>query len=162
MKQANSRHCFVCGVENPAGLHLHFYETGPGEVTAEYIVGKQHEGYPGIVHGGIVAAMLDEVTGRAHMGPATNPRFMFTAKLEVRYRKPVPVGKPLRLVGKAGEEKTRTATAKGFLYGPEGDLLAEADALLVNVPESMVNRADLESFGWKVYPDGEKETVDDR
>ena len=115
MKQANSRHCFVCGLENPAGLHLHFYESAPGEVTADYTVEKQHQGYPGIVHGGIVAAMLDEVTGRVHMGPTSKPRFMFTARLDVRYRKPVPVGKPLRLVGKAGEGKSRTATAKGYL-----------------------------------------------
>ena len=155
MKQANSRQCFVCGLENPAGLHLHFYESAPGEVTANYTVGEQHQGYPGIVHGGIVAAMLDEVTGRAHMGPTSNPRFMFTARLDVRYRKPVPVGKPLRLVGKAGNGKSRMATAKGFLYGPGGELLAEAEAILVNVPETMVKQADLESLGWKVYPDEE-------
>lgn len=136
---------------------MHFYESAPGEVTAEYTVKEQHQGYPGIVHGGIVAAMLDEVTGRAHMGPTDNPRFMFTARLDVRYRKPVPVGKPLRLVGKAENGKSRMATAKGYLYGPEGDLLAEAEAILVNVPESMVNQTDLESLGWKVYPDDEGE-----
>lgn len=155
IKQANSRQCFVCGVENPAGLHLHFYERAPGEVTATYLVCEQHQGYPGIVHGGIVAAMLDEVAGRAHMGSTSNPRFMFTARLDVRYRKPVPVGKPLRLVGKAGSVKSRTATAQGFLYGPDGELLAEAEVLLINVPDSLVNQADLESLGWKVYPDEE-------
>jgi acyl-coenzyme A thioesterase PaaI-like protein len=153
MKQANSRHCFVCGLENPAGLHLHFYETEPGEVTAQYTVGEQHQGYPGIVHGGIVAAMLDEVAGRVHMGSTDQPRFMFTARLDVRYRKPVPVGKPLRLVGKAGDKKTRMATAKSFMYGPDGDLLAEAEAILINVPESVVDQVDLESLGWKVYPE---------
>jgi acyl-coenzyme A thioesterase PaaI-like protein len=97
--------------------------------------------------------MLDEVTGRVHMGPSDKPRFMFTARLDVRYRKPVPVGKPLRLVGKAGESKSKMATAKGYLYGPDGDLLTEAEAILINVPNSMVNEADLEALGWKVYPD---------
>jgi uncharacterized protein (TIGR00369 family) len=157
MKQANSRHCFVCGLENPAGLHLHFYESAPGEVTANYTVGEQHQGYPGVVHGGIIAAMLDEVSARAHMGPSSNPRFMYTARLDVRYRKPVPVGKPLRLVGRAGSGKSRMATAKGFIYGPEGELLAEAEALLINVPESIVSDVDLESLGWKVYPDEKSE-----
>lgn len=161
MKQANSRKCFVCGLENPAGLHLHFYESAPGEVTAHYTVQEQHQGYPGIVHGGIVAAMLDEVTGRVHMGSTTNPRFMFTARLDVRYRKPVPVGEPLRLVGVAGDSKSRTATAKGYLYGPEGDLLAEAEAILINVPKSMVDQADLEALGWKIYPDEDMDAGND-
>ena len=100
--QPNSRHCFVCGIANPVGLHLRFYETAPGEVTVECTLPEQYQGYPGVVHGGIVAAMLDEVSGRSYMGNGESPRFMFTARLEVRYRKNVPVGQPLRLVGKAG------------------------------------------------------------
>lgn len=67
-RQPNSRHCFVCGVENPHGLHLTFKQTAPDEVTVEYTVPEHFQGYPGVVHGGIVAAMLDEVAGRAHMG----------------------------------------------------------------------------------------------
>jgi acyl-coenzyme A thioesterase PaaI-like protein len=152
MKQPNSRHCFVCGVENHSGLHLNFYETEPGEVTVTTVIDERFQGYPGVVHGGIVASMLDEVAGRVHMGE-NPPRFMFTAHLNVRYRKPVPVGKPLRMVGKAGESRGRTATGKAYLYGPEGDLLAEAEALLVNVPDSLVMDRDLEALGWKVYPD---------
>ena len=148
--QANSRNCFVCGLENPFGLHLRFYETSPGEVTAEYTVPEHFQGYPGVVHGGIVAAMLDEVCGRVHMS-GDPPRFLYTARLEVRYRQNVPVGEPLRLVGRAARSKGRTATATGEIYGPEGILLAEADALLVNVPEDVVATVDLEALGWKVY-----------
>ena len=77
--QPNSRHCFVCGLENHFGLKLRFIETGPGEVSAEYTVPDQFQGYPGLVHGGIVTAMLDEVTGRAHMSDGET-RFMYTAK----------------------------------------------------------------------------------
>lgn len=152
-KQPNSRHCFVCGVENPIGLHLKFYETGPGEVTADINLTDQYQGYPGIVHGGVIAAMLDEAAGRAHMGPPDEPRFMFTAKLDVRYRKNVPVGQPLRLVGKAGLSKRRTAEASSAIYDQEGVLLADADLLLVNVPENMIPDIDLANLGWKVYPD---------
>ncbi len=152
MKQPNSKHCFVCGRENPYGLRLNFYETAPGEVVVEYTVPEQFQGYPGVVHGGVVAAMLDEVTGRVHMG-GDPPRYMFTARLDVRYHKNVPVGKPLRIVGYAGKSKERTATASGKIFGPEGELLAEAEALLVNVPDEISNQVDLESLGWKVYPD---------
>lgn len=152
MKQPNSKHCFVCGKENPYGLKLEFYEISPGEIVVEYTVPEQFQGYPGVVHGGIVAAMLDEVTGRVHMG-GDPPRFMFTAKLEVRYHKNVPIGKPLRIIGLAGKSKERTAVASGKIFGPDGDLLAEAEAVLVNVPGVVANQVDLEALGWKVYPD---------
>ncbi len=150
--QPNSRHCFVCGLENPYGLHLKFFETGPGEVTAEYTVPEQYQGYPGVVHGGIVAAMLDEVAGRVHMN-SDPPRFMYTARLELRYRKNVPVGRPLRLVGRAGKSKGRTAAATGAIYALDGELLAEAEALLVDVPANVIDAVDLEALGWRVYPD---------
>jgi acyl-coenzyme A thioesterase PaaI-like protein len=152
MKQANSADCFVCGRANQFGLQLAFYETAPGEVTCEYTVPEQYQGYPGVVHGGIVAAMLDEVCGRAYMGGET-PRFMYTARLEIRYRKNVPIGKPLRIIGKTNKSKSRTATATGVIYGPEGDVLAEADALMVDIPEDIYSSIDLESLGWKVYED---------
>jgi acyl-coenzyme A thioesterase PaaI-like protein len=152
MKQPNSNHCFVCGRNNPYGLNLKFYETAPGEVVVEYTVPEQFQGYPGVVHGGVVAAMLDEVTGRVHMG-GYPPRFMFTARLDVRYRKNVPIGQPLKIIGRAGISRERTATAKGEIIGPNGDILAEAEALLINVPEAMVNNVDLDALGWKVDPD---------
>jgi acyl-coenzyme A thioesterase PaaI-like protein len=68
LKQANARDCFVCGVENPVGLHLKFYQTSPNEVTANLTVPEYYQGYPGILHGGIAAALLDEAAGRALMG----------------------------------------------------------------------------------------------
>lgn len=150
MKQPNSLRCFVCGIANPFGLQLSFYQTGKEEVTAEYTVPEHYQGYPGVVHGGIVASMLDEITGRAHMG-CDPPRFMYTARLEVRYRRNVPVGQPLRLVGRAGKSRGRTAAASGVIYDVEGNVLAEAEALLVDVPEEVISSADLEELGWKVY-----------
>jgi len=152
VKQPNSRHCFVCGLANNIGLQMKFYETAPGEVTAEYTVPAHYQGYPGVVHGGIVAAMLDEVCGRSHMG-GDPPRFMYTARLDIRYRKNVPVEQPLRLVGRAGKSKRRTATASGEIYGPDGSLLAEAQAVLIDIPEDVIDTVDLEALGWKVYAD---------
>jgi acyl-coenzyme A thioesterase PaaI-like protein len=152
MKQPGSLHCFVCGVANPFGLHLDFYETAPGEVTASFTAPTEYQSYPGIVHGGIVAAMLDEVSGRALMG-VDSPRFMFTARLDIRYRKNVPIGVPLRLVGHAGKSKGKAAVATGEIYGPDGTLLAQAEALLVDVPDDIVQTTNLDDLGWKVYPD---------
>lgn len=153
-RQPNSQHCFVCGVSNPVGLRLKFYNSSPGEAVAEVILPEQYQGYPGVVHGGIVAAMLDEVAGRAHMG-GDPPRFMFTARLDIRYRKNVPVGQLLRLVGKAGNSRGRAAEATAAIYNQEGELLAEATALMVDVPQSVVEGVSLEDLGWKVYPEEE-------
>jgi acyl-coenzyme A thioesterase PaaI-like protein len=149
--QPNSRSCFVCGLSNPFGLHLRFYDTGPGEVAADYTVSEQYQGYPGVVHGGIVAAMLDELAGRVHMG-GDPPRFLYTARLEVHYRRNVPVGQPLHLVGKAVSTEGRKATSTSAIYDQAGTLLAEANALLINVPDKVIQSTDLESLGWKVYP----------
>lgn len=151
-QQPNSRLCFVCGVENPIGLALKFYQTGPGEVTAECVLGDEYQGYPGIVHGGIVAAMLDEITARTLMGGEPT-RFMYTAKMEVRYRNHVPIGEKLRLVGKALKANKRATAATGAIYGPDGKLLAEAEALLVDVPDEVIQSVDMEALGWKVYAD---------
>ena len=153
-RQASSKHCFVCVVENPHGLHLVFHQTGPGEVTADYVAPDHFQGYPGIVHGCIVAAMLDEISGRAFMDDDPGkPRFMFTARLELRYRRNVPVSQPLRLVGRAIKSKGRTATATWQIFGPDVVLLAEAEALLVDIPGEALDSEVLENLGWKVYPD---------
>lgn len=152
--QPNSQHCFVCGLNNPFGLKLRFYQTGPGEVTTNFTAPEHYQGYPGVVHGGIVAAVLDEVVGRAIM--ATDPsasRFMFTARLTLRYRKNVPIGQPLRVVGRIDQDKRLRATAKGKIYDAEDQVLAEAEGLLVNMPEGAYEDVDLASLGWRVYPE---------
>jgi acyl-coenzyme A thioesterase PaaI-like protein len=154
IKQPNSLFCFVCGIQNPFGLKLKFYQTGPGEVTVFHTIPETYQGYPGIVHGGIVASMLDEAAGRALMAvDADITRFMFTARLDIHYRQPVPIGRELKLVGVAGKRKTRSATATASLYGPEGDLLAEANVILVDAPQEKLEADSLDSLGWKVYPD---------
>jgi len=155
IKQPNSRMCFICGLENPVGLHLHIYEIEPGVVESTYFAPEHFQGYPGVLHGGIVAAIIDEVSGRAHMGsdPMT-PRFMFTAKLEVKYRKNVPIGKQLKIVGKAGKSKARSAEAWAGIYDAETDeLLAEGTTLLMNVPAEQFDNSRLNELGWKVYPE---------
>jgi uncharacterized protein (TIGR00369 family) len=157
IKQPNSLHCFVCGIENQNGLKLRFYETGPGEVTVHHTVDEHFQGYPGVVHGGIVASMLDEALGRSMMGvDPENSRFMYTARLEIQYRKPVPVGKELTMVGRAGRRKNRSATASAAIYGPGGELLAEASAILVDIPPEVLGAYSVEELGWQVYPDGEE------
>lgn len=151
--QPNSKMCFICGLENPVGLKLRIYQTEPGVIETTYTAPAHFQGYPGVLHGGIVATILDEISGRSHMGDPSAPRFMFTGKLEVKYRKNVPTGKPLKIIGRAGKSKGKMAEGWAGIYDEEGTLLAEANTLLVNVPEEMLDSANLEELGWKVYPD---------
>lgn len=153
--QPSSKHCFICGVANPSGLHLKFIENIPGVVTCDFTVPENFQGYPGIVHGGVVSAILDEVSGRTIMGEAEKPRFMFTAKMEVRFHKNVPIGQPLHAVGKVVKSRKRVATVTGSIYDIEDNLLAECESLLVDIPDDMINGVDMEALGWRVYSDEE-------
>ncbi len=78
----------------------------------------------------------------------------YTAKLEVKYRRHVPIGKPLKIVGRAGRDRGRSAEAWAGIYDETGELLAEGNTLLVAVPQDLLDNANLEELGWKVYPEG--------
>ena len=147
--------CFICGLENPIGLHLHIYETEPGVVESTYLAPDHFQGYPGVLHGGIVAAIVDEIAGRSLMGSdPLNPRFMFTAKMEVRYRKNVPIGKELKIIGKAGRSRGKSAEGWAGIYDADtSELLAEGKVLLIDVPEGQFDPSRLGELGWRVYPD---------
>jgi len=152
--QPNSKMCFICGLENPVGLKLRIYETEPGVVETTYTAPEHFQGYPGVLHGGIIATIIDEVSGRSLMGTAEQTRFMFTARIEVKYRKNVPIGRPLRIVGKALKDRGHSAEAWAGIYDAQsGELLAEGSTLLVNVPQDRMDMSSLEEMGWKVYPD---------
>jgi uncharacterized protein (TIGR00369 family) len=151
-KQPNSLHCFACGLENTFGLQIHFYDNGIDEVRAEYTVPDHFQGYPGIVHGGIVATMLDELLGRSVM--AKDPTyFMVSAKLTVRYRKPVPIGQPLHLLGKVLRRKSRISTSIAEIRLSDGTLCAEAEGTLVHLEGFDIENERLDELGWKIYPE---------
>ncbi len=152
VKQPNSRNCFACGLENPYGLGLTFYELGPDLLESHYTVPEHFEGYPGVVHGGVVASMLDEMVSRAAMIGQHN-RFMMTAKLEIRYRKPVPTGQGLHLQARLTRPAGRVATATAEIRLPDGTVAAEADATLAPMPAGSTDETMLNSLGWRLYPD---------
>jgi uncharacterized protein (TIGR00369 family) len=142
--------CFVCGLENLAGLKLVFYETGPAEVTATYTPPDQFQGYPGLLHGGIVASLLDEVGGRVVM-IGDHKHFMLTAKMEVKYRRPTPLGQALTVYGRLVKQRGRLALAHAELRLPDGTVTAEAELTLADLPGDTVRDGDLEALGWRVY-----------
>lgn len=152
-KQPNSLHCFICGIENPIGLKLKIYVNDDSSISTTYTAPEHFQGYPGVLHGGIVAAILDEISGRALMGDPSSPRFMFTGKLEVKYRKNVPIGKPLQIIGRAVKTKGKIAEGWAGIFNEKNELLAEAKTLLIDVPQNILDQTDVEILGWKIYPD---------
>jgi uncharacterized protein (TIGR00369 family) len=151
-KQPNSRMCFACGLENPFGLHLRFHDNGRDEVISEFTIASNHQGYPGVAHGGIVAAILDEVGGRT-VFIADHLRFFMTAKMEIKYRLPVPTGAPLKAVGRLIKLTERLATAHSEIRSAEDEVLAEADLILSNAPDGLADLSEADRLGWRVYPD---------
>ena len=93
----NDAGCFGCSASNPSGLGLRFQRLGE-EVEVQYTVPEHFHGAPGVVHGGIVAAILDEVSCAAVV--FVEDQFVVTGELTIRYEKPVPVGEPLTITGR--------------------------------------------------------------
>jgi len=160
IQQPNSAMCFVCGLENPAGLRLVFYEISPDEVVASYTPPEQFQGYPGVLHGGIVASLLDEAGGRVVM-IGNHRHFMMTAKIEVKYRRPTPLGQVLTVYGRLLKQRGRLALAHAELRLADGTVTAEAELTLADLPGAALPDADLAALGWRVYeevsaPEGQR------
>jgi uncharacterized protein (TIGR00369 family) len=149
-KQPNSQMCFVCGIENPIGLKLFFYETEDDRVVARFTPREEHQGYPGVLHGGITSAVLDEVIGRVCIAEG---RWMVTAKMELRYRRPIPLGEPLTIVGEVVEDRGRRLVARGELRLPDGRVGAEATGTFIELPEEKTAGMEEALRFWRVVPD---------
>lgn len=149
--QPTSRMCFVCGRENPVGLHLHFYaDPAAGQIVAPLTIPEQYQGYPGIAHGGILATILDETAGRAIMMASADAPFWVTAKLELRYRKPTPTETPLTAVGWVVQQRRRSAEVAGEIRLPDGTVTVEASAVVVcPAPDTLKEWAQEQQF-WRV------------
>ena len=149
-QQPNSHNCYVCGLKTAYGLQLVFFDNGEDQVWCDYAIPAHYEGYPGVAHGGVVAAILDEICGRASMIADLN-HFMMTAKMEVKYRCPVPLNVELRACGRVTRRRGRLAQARGELRLPDGRLAAEATLTLADLPKRLRSQTSLEELGWRVY-----------
>ena len=116
-------YCFACGPSNPYGLKLKIEVEPGGKSYVEFIPKREYEGYPGIMHGGITSTILDEIMVYACKSYGED---VVTAKIEVRFLKPVPIGKKLIARGKVVEKKGRAFITEGEITGEDGTLLAKA------------------------------------
>lgn len=131
--------CFVCGHRNPYGLHLVF-RLENDTVVADFQPREEHQGFPGIIHGGIVAALLDETLGRTSM-LANSPQWSTTGRLEVRYRRSVPYGPLLRVRASLTKQRGRMIQATGMLSlaDDESVVFAESQGSFMTLSPDVVD-----------------------
>jgi acyl-coenzyme A thioesterase PaaI-like protein len=116
--------CFGCGPAHPDGLHVRCFKT-PDGVESPVLVAPRYEGPPGTVHGGIVAAYLDEILGAAAARAAGRPAI--TGELTVRYVKPVPIATPLLGRGRLVTDHGKYVDVAGSLeWLATGEVVATA------------------------------------
>jgi len=124
--------CFACGARNPDGLRLVFRQEG-GAIVTEFTPDLRFQGFPGVVHGGILATVLDETLSR--MATAQG-RWMMTARLEVRYRAAAPLGQTLRVSARTLAARARMLTAAGEirLADDPATVIATAEGTFMALP----------------------------
>jgi uncharacterized protein (TIGR00369 family) len=125
--------CFGCGQRNPDGLKMRFQPMG-GESVCELEVADKFQSWEGIVHGGVVALMLDEAMGWAgwHAG---HPGV--TGRLQVRYREPLRVGERVRVAARVERVRRSLVYATARIDRADGACVAEARATLMAVPTAV-------------------------
>jgi uncharacterized protein (TIGR00369 family) len=125
--------CFVCGEKNYFGLHAKFYETDAKELVALINPSEQHQGYPGRMHGGIAATILDETIARSICNGKDEQLWGVTLELKTKFRKPVPLGQELKVVGRVTSEGNRSFEGTGEIVLTNGEIAVSAEGKYIKL-----------------------------
>jgi acyl-coenzyme A thioesterase PaaI-like protein len=119
--------CWVCGPGNPSGLQVRFQPVGDNGSRAVYVAREDHGGWPGVLHGGVALALMDEALGWSLYFHGAGG---MTARLDARFRRQIPIGSTLVVRAWTLERRARLVKARAEirLDTDQGPLLAEADA----------------------------------
>ena len=124
--------CFLCGSENPHNPGLRWYVDEKGVVSSEFTLTLAQQGPPGHAHGGLSAAVLDEVMGAAVWQVGY---MVAAAKIEVNYKMPVPLESLIKTRGYITRRVRRKIYTRGEIYLPSGPVLVEGKGLFVIAPQ---------------------------
>ncbi len=126
--------CFGCGQANLFGIQLELEPADGGGVAGRFFLKQDHQGPPGVGHGGIVATALDEAMALAVHAEGVRA---LTRRLEVELLAPARVGSFIRLTAEIAERSSDRLVARAVAEGDEGEVLAEAIGQFVVVSESV-------------------------
>jgi uncharacterized protein (TIGR00369 family) len=149
-KQNNSSGCVVCGDRNGFSMNTRFYDLENGDVAAVFRTEEWHQSYPGRVHGGLVAAVLDETIGRTIcvVEPDT---WGVTVTLEIKYKKPVPTGATLRAVGKLTRNTRKLFEGSGEILLADGSVAVACTGKYLKMrPQDLVDTAFLDREWYRI------------
>jgi acyl-coenzyme A thioesterase PaaI-like protein len=119
--------CYVCGCDNPEGLHVAFQPDGPDACRAQYTARSEHCGWPGIVHGGLLFTLMDEALGWALVYAGLQG---VTARGDFRFAAPATVGMPLAVTGRVLARRGKVVQACAEIRDASDVLIAEMSASL--------------------------------
>jgi uncharacterized protein (TIGR00369 family) len=120
----NEGFCFGCGQNNPIGMKLRFVKDGE-TIRAEFTPDKMHQGWPGMLHGGILACLLDEAM--SNIAYATGNTTM-TATIDIRWRQPVKVEVPLVVTAWITRHRKKIIETASKVTLKDGTIIAEGTA----------------------------------
>ncbi|MCL4871118.1 MAG: PaaI family thioesterase [Anaerolineae bacterium] len=123
--------CFVCGTANPHSMGARWYVLDDGTIFTEVTLDTHQQGPPGHLHGGAAAALLDEAMGSAVW---TAGYMVLAANLNVDYRRPVPLGVPVKITAKLVDKSGRKLYTRAELTLPDGQVAVKANGLFVEAP----------------------------
>lgn len=124
-------HCFGCGRDNPEGMRLKFYIDDEAQRTmCKFKLARRYQGPPGHAHGGIIATILDEAMGKVNKFRNV---LALTKQMDVQYLRPVPLGKPLMVIGKESHVEGRQHTNVAEITNEAGEVLARSKGLFIAV-----------------------------
>jgi acyl-coenzyme A thioesterase PaaI-like protein len=116
--------CFGCGRNNPIGLKLKFTRDGDS-IRTEFTPDKTHQGWPGLLHGGILGTLLDETM--SNIAYATGNTCL-TASISIRIKQPVKVEIPLVITAWIIRQNTRLIETESRVCLKDGTVIAESTA----------------------------------
>ena len=149
LRQPTSLNCFACGKQNPFGLKLEWFNDYDNkQVEAHFELDDHYCSYPGTVHGGIIATILDETSGRAILLGNQFDRLMVTLKMEVVYKKNTPTHTPLRAIGRVVRDGGSRAQVEGEILLPDGTVSAKCTSILFKIPEAVKAKWGPEADEW--------------
>lgn len=132
MEIIDDNHCFVCGALNVTGLRVRPSIDAPKQSASMRIaIPRAFQGWHGIVHGGILATLLDETCAYAAKGLVAN---VVTAEITVSYKKPVPLDTELFVYATVVARRRKIIEVKGQIE-INGEVYAEASAKMFIVGE---------------------------
>lgn len=129
----HSSGCFICGEENTFGVDARFY-VEDNHVKADLCIPARFCGFKGVVHGGIVSALLDECMGWSASVFGTMDTLCFTRNLNVKFRKNTPSETPLTLITSYSGKNRMFYEAEGCIKDSEGTVYAEGSGQFIAVP----------------------------